>query len=683
METMFFPGSVAIFGVSDAPTNLARTIVENMDRFKFSGTIYLVGGKAGSLDGRSIYADASGMPETPDVAVFLVPVRGLAAAIEDCGKKGVKRIVIETGGFSEFGDDRKYLEEEVLNIAGKWGMEIIGPNCVGIINVENGLIMPFYPVHPKEVKQGPISIISQSGGIIHDLMMLGHMENLGFRKLVSIGNKLMLDESAFLEYFAADPGTAMIGLYLEDIRDGRRFMDLAAAADKPIILLKANRSPEGRKVARLHTAALAGDDRVADEAMRQVGVHRVQSLKEMIDCFKVFFLPLPGGPRLAIMARSGGHAVLAADSVYRYGFQLASFSGRFSGMLSEKTRSGVIKRGNPIDLGDVFDIDLYVEITETALREEGVDGILIAHSYAFGDDSLLTRKFIRRCATLTGKYKKPVMFCIAGHKDDWFAMRNVADLPVFGHPDEALAALSVSYEHSRDRTGRRGRRPRFAASGRKTRTRSRLSPGFTPVQEVFELLKSYGLAVADHRIVNGFEDGIEGARSMGYPVALKSASPGMLHKTESNAVVLGIRDGAALEKAFDRIKKGPFLLQKMALPGCEVILGGRTDPGFGPVVLCGLGGIFAEVYNDVAVRVAPVDAKTAEAMIEEIKGARILKGFRGKGPYDARYLFASIVNISRLLLEHPEIETLDINPLILMSEGEGGLVVDAKAVCVY
>ncbi len=347
-------------------------------------------------------------------------------------------------------------------------------------------------------------------------------------------------------------------------------------------------------------------------------------------------------------------------------------------MLSEKTRSGVIKRGNPIDLGDVFDIDLYAEITETALREKGVDGVLIAHSYAFGDDSLLTRKFIRHCATLTGKYEKPVMFCIAGHKDDWFAMRNVADLPVFSNADDALAALSKSYEHFRNRAAKRGRLLRFAASERKTWMKSRLSPGFTPIQEVFELLKAYGLAVADHSIAKGFKGGLKIARSMGYPVALKSASPDMPHKTEKGAVILDIRDDAGLEKAFDRIKTGPFLLQKMAQPGCEVILGGRMDPEFGPVVLCGLGGIFTEVYNDVAIRVAPVDAETAEAMIEEIKGARILKGFRGKGSYDVKYLIASITNISRLLLDHPEIKTLDINPLILMKEGEGGLVVDAK-----
>jgi acyl-CoA synthetase (NDP forming) len=313
-----------------------------------------------------------------------------------------------------------------------------------------------------------------------------------------------------------------------------------------------------------------------------------------------------------------------------------------------------------------------------ALREEGVDSVLIAHSYAPGDDASLTRKFIRSSSTLTAAYGKPVVFCTIGHKVDWFDLRNVADLPVFGNVDDALASLYMSLEHYRNRTAKR-RPSQFASSGRRAAAQPRLSPGFTPIQDVLGLLKTYGLAAADYRIVEGLEDGLESTRSIGYPVALKSAAPGMLHKTEEGAVILDIRDDAALEKAFGRIRTGPFLLQKMAPPGCEVILGGRTDPVFGPVVLCGLGGIFAEVYDDVAIRVAPVDAETAGAMVDEIKGGRILKGFREKKPYDVQYLIASIVHISRLLLEHPEIRTLDVNPLILMEEGGGGLVVDAKA----
>ena len=431
METMFFPHSLAIIGVSDSPSNVARGILENLDRFTFKGKIYLVGSKKGSLPGRDVFADVSEIPAVPDVAVILIPAPGLPKALESCGKKGIRRIVIESGGFSEFGADREGLEKEILQIAEQWGMKVIGPNCVGIVNIENGLTMPFYSLYPHEAKKGPISIITQSGGLLHDIMMLCHMANLGVSKLVSVGNKLVVDENDLLEYLISDPATGIIGLYLEDISDGRRLMSLAAGTDKPVVLLKSNRSLESREIARFHTSALAGDDRIIDEAMKQAGVHRVENLKEMTDSFKVFLLKPLKGLRLAVVTRSGGHAVLSADSIYRHGFKLASFSGEFFSMLSEKTRAGVIRRTNPVDLGDVFDFNVHLEIAERALREDGVDGLVIVHSYALGLDSEPTQSFIASIAELSKAHDKPVLFCMSGHKEDWFAMRETADFPVF------------------------------------------------------------------------------------------------------------------------------------------------------------------------------------------------------------------------------------------------------------
>ena len=399
-----------------------------------------------------MFADVSEIPEVPDMAVILIPARGLPKTLEACGKKGIDRIVIESGGFSEFGEDRESLEKEILKIAAQWDMKIIGPNCVGIVNIENGLTLPFYPLYPHETKKGPISIIAQSGGLLHDSMMLCHMANLGVNKLVSIGNKLVLDENDFLEYLISDPATDIIGLYLENIRDGRRLMDLAAGTDKPIVLLKSNRSPESREIARFHTSALAGDDRIVDEAMKQAGIHRVENLKEMIDAFKAFSLKPLKGRRLAVIARSGGHAVLSADSVYRHGFKLASFSEEFFSMLSEKTRAGVIRRTNPVDLGDVFDFNVHLEIAERALQEDGVDGVVVVHSYALGLDSEPTKRFITSMTELSKVYEKPIIFCMSGHKEEWFTMRETTDLPVFVHVDEALVALRRSYTHYRNRT---------------------------------------------------------------------------------------------------------------------------------------------------------------------------------------------------------------------------------------
>ena len=465
---MFFPESVAIFGISGSPSNLARVIVENMDRFRFTGTIYLVGNTTGSVTGRPVYADVRDIPEVPDLAVFLIPAHRLAPALEGCAEKGIRRCVIETGGFSEFGEERKSLEAEILNIAANHDMKIMGPNCVGTINVENGLVLPFYPLDPREAKKGSISIISQSGGLIHDIMMACHRENLGMSKCASVGNKLMLDENDFLEYLISDPATKMIGLYLENIRDGRRLMDLASTTGKPVILLKGNRSPGSKEIARFHTSALAGDDVVVDAAMKQAGVHRVQGIKEMVECFKAFSLQAPQGPRLAVIARSGGHAVLAADSAYRYGFGLASFSDEFFAMLSDRTRAGVIRRTNPVDLGDVFDLNVYLEIAEKSLQERGVDGVLMVHSYALDDGAVHTKQFIASCTQLSEKYGKPIVFCTIGHKDDCVSLREGGDMPVFTHVDDALSALSRVIEHFRNRARAAleyGRESRYRGTG--------------------------------------------------------------------------------------------------------------------------------------------------------------------------------------------------------------------------
>jgi acetyltransferase len=455
-------------------------------------------------------------------------------------------------------------------------------------------------------------------------------------------------------------------------------MDLAASTGKPVVLLKANRSPTSKEIARFHTSALAGDDRIVNEAMKQVGVHRVENLREMIDTFKVFSLKPLKGLRLAVVTRSGGHAVLSADSVYRHGFKLASFSEEFFSMLSEQTRAGVIRRTNPVDLGDVFDFNVHLEIIEKALREDGVDGALVIHSYAIGLDSEPTKRFISSVAELSKTSEKPIVFCMAGHKEEWFAMREVTGLPIFMHVDEALTALHRSYTHFKNRTRVPGDHLQTIKYTEKGPITSRLSPGIMSVDEAFDLIKTLGLTVADYRIVKSMEEGLKAASAIGYPLALKTASPDVLHKTEHEAVILDIENEERLVKAFQRIKTGPYLIQRMAPSGCEMIIGGRNDPEFGPVILCGSGGIFVEVYNDVAVRVAPIDEEMARQMTEELKGAIILKGFRGQEPYDVESFTRAIINISRLLTEHPEIKSLDINPFILFTEGRGGVVVDAR-----
>ncbi|MCX5810184.1 MAG: acetate--CoA ligase family protein [Proteobacteria bacterium] len=678
MKRFFFPQSVAVFGVSAARSNLGRIIVENMERFGFKDDLYLIGDRDEKVMGRKIYRNIEEVEVIPDLAVFLIPAAGLPKALDACGRKGIRRAIIESAGFSEFGEEKKALEKEILDVIKQWDIRIVGPNCVGIVNMENGLTLPFYPMHPKDVKQGPVALISQSGGLVHDIIMLSFCENVGVGKLVSIGNKLMLDENDFLEFLIADPATQIIGLYLENIRDGRRFMNLASSTDKPIILLKSNISPSSHKIASFHTSALAGDEQVLDAALKQAGVHRVHNINEMVECFKIFSLPVIKGPKLALMSRSGGHAVLSADAVYRHKFELAEFSDDFFSMVKQKSRAGIIKMTNPLDLGDIFDINFHVEIAEIALRERGVDGLVFIHAYAFGDDVGLTRDFVKTALEISGRCQKPIVFCMISHKDDWFSMKEVADFPIFTDVDQALKMLAKSFEHYTYRSKQTVKSPRPMLRSEYQRLPSSGSSMMMPVQEAFELIKSFQLPVADYAVVKGLEEGIDAAQSIGYPVALKVASSHILHKTEKGGVKLDLKDKKEFQDAFLIMDTEEYLVQKMFLRGYEVFIGGKNDPEFGPVILFGLGGIFVEVYKEIAIRVLPIDENTAKEMVKEVKGASILQGYRGMPPADMRSLTACLVSVSRLLSKHSEIVNLDINPLIVMEEGKGCVVVDAN-----
>jgi len=674
MEKVFFPASVVVFGVSAAPTNLGRNIVLNLQRFGYKGGIYAVGKDNGDVSGVSICRGLEDVPEVPDLAVFLLPARHVPEALEASGRKGIRYAIIESGGFSEFAEQGRDLEKEVLDIARRWGIRVVGPNCISIINLENGLVLPFVPLEDREVKKGNISIVAQSGGVALDCMRLLSYENLGASKMISMGNKLDANENDFLDYLRDDPDTHVIGFYLENVSDGVRFMELARKTDKPLIALKANTSPVSNHAARFHTAALAGDDEVVTAAFRQAGIHRVQNLAEMMESFKVFSLPVIKGPRLALLGRSGGQAVLLADAVHRYGFELAKLSGDFFNHVRQHIRAGVIRMSNPLDMGDIFDIDSYAGIVEKALSEEGVDGVVISHAYVANLEVAPTKRLLEASLSLSQRYGKPVIPCIIPDKHTWFSMKEQAGAFLFEDVDMALKALSRSLWHHRSHAGRvvmgqKAARPRRAPV---------LERGFMKPEDAFAILASCGIPAAEVAVVGTAEEAAKAARRLRYPVALKTADPAVLHKTDKGGVVLGIGGEPELRKALRSMKAKRYLVQKMAPAGTEVIIGARKDNEFGHVILFGLGGILVELLKDTAMRVVPVTAGEAESMILEIKAAGLLKGFRGRGPLDVRALGRCIAGVSRLLVDHPEICNIDINPLILYSKGKGCIAVDAK-----
>ncbi|HTZ39510.1 MAG TPA: acetate--CoA ligase family protein [Syntrophales bacterium] len=676
MEKFFHPQSVVVFGVSPSPTNLARNIIGNLHRFGFHGAVFAVGKDGGEFEGVKIHASVEDVPGIPELAVILLPARHVPEVIEACGRKGIRHAIIESGGFSEYAAQGQDLEKEVLETARRWGMRIVGPNCISIVNLENGLVLPFVPLEDREINKGNISIVAQSGGIALDCMRLLSYENLGANKLISMGNKLDVNENDFLEYLKNDDATRAIGFYLENIADGRGLMRLAGSTDKPLVVLKANTNPASNSAARFHTAALAGDDEVVTAALRQAGIHRVQNLREMMDCFKVFSLPVIKGRRLAVLGRSGGQAVLLADAVHRYGFQLAELSDDFFSHVRQHVRAGVIRMSNPLDMGDIFDIDAYAGIVEKALSEDGVDGVVFSHAYVATFEVGPSRRLLEASIALSHRYGKPVIPCIIPEKHTWFSMKEEARAFLFDDVDEALKALERSLWHHEVHSCKKTQPPSTVAKAKKKL--SVLNGGFMKPSEAFALLASYGIPTAAVAAVNGADEAAKAAKRFRYPVALKTAAPGVLHKTEAGGVVLNIASEKELRKAFRAMKTPNHIVQKMAPAGAEVIIGARKDNEFGHVVLFGLGGIFVELLRDAAMRVVPVTVRDAETMVLEIKGSGLLKGFRGKGPLDVKALSQCIARVSKLLVDHPEIRNIDINPLVLYNKGNGCIAVDAK-----
>jgi len=451
VKKLFYPESIMVVGVSNTPTNLGKNIVQNLERFHFEGPIYLVGKQGGNLNGRKIYTRIEEIDACPDMVVFLIPALYIPEALELCGQKGIHYAVIESGGFSEFADENKRLESNILSIARKQHIRLVGPNCISIINLENGLVLPFVPLDQKRIKSGPISFVAQSGGVVNYSVRLSSCENIGFTKLVSMGNKLDLNENDYLEFLISDPGTKTIGLYLESVSNGRRLMDLVRSTKKPVIVLKSNTNTASNQIARFHTAALAGNDEVASSALSQAGIHRVFTLQELMNAFKIFNLPLIKGANLAIMSRSGGSAVMAADAVQQYGFRIVPFSKSFLSHVRQGARAGVIRMTNPLDLGDVFDLDFYRDVLERALQETEIDGVLFSHSYLPNIDEITTKNLILSAKELSIRYEKPVALCLISDSYEWFKMKKITDFPIFTEPDDALKALAFSLTHYRNK----------------------------------------------------------------------------------------------------------------------------------------------------------------------------------------------------------------------------------------
>jgi acetyltransferase len=686
VDRLFYPKSVVVIGVSENPNNLSRNIVENLFEFQFNGEIFLVGQKEGILFGRRFCTSLEDLREGVDVAVILTPAQTVPGILEGCGKKKIPWAIIESGGFSEYSEEGAALEKEVHRIAKKWGIRMVGPNGIGIINVENGFVVPFVKLKGRVINKGKVSVLAQSGGVSLLYLNLLASANVGIAKVVSMGNKRDLSEVDYLKYLIQDPQTEIIGLYLESLERGRELMELARSTPKPIILHKANIGEGSREIAKLHTSALANDDRVVDAATRQSDIIRAKDFRSFVSAVKILSLPPMKGNNVIALSRSGGIAIVAADSAERYGFRLFPLAKELTGLIHSYFRAKVIQPTTPLDLGDLFDFDLYTKILDQVLRIKEVDGVLFQHGAA-GDEKEPSRRLIHAIKELSFQYQKPVALCYFTDEEELAYVKRTIGYPIFTEPSEAFGALAVSREHDRKQNIPKEKAPIYPAESARVKFLLQKAKGEKRdllLHEAFEVLQAYGIPVADYRVVDRNEDLQKAMAQIEGPVALKIISPKISHKSDVGGVILNIGDLPEAEGAYQEIQRlaegdrSGILVQKMISQGREVILGAKRDPSFGPVVLFGLGGIYVEIFKETSLRVAPINRSEAEEMISELKTSGILKGVRGARPLDIEALVENLLRLSQLMIDFPEIEGVDINPVKVLEKG--AIAVDARIV---
>jgi len=698
VRSLLSPASVAVIGASRQVGSIGHAIFSNVLFSGYTGVVYPVNPSARSILGVRCYPTVLDIPDEVELAVVVVPCAEAETVLQACGEKGIKGAIIISAGFAEVGEEGKKRENALKAIANRYHLSLIGPNCFGVINADPSVRFnaTFGRVMPKP---GNIAFISQSGAIGAAALEYVQAQNIGISKFISVGNKADISENDLLAFLGSDPKTSVILLYLEDLENPKRFIELASQITgdlpkpKPILAIKSGRTIEGAKAAASHTAALAGTDETYEFLFEQSGVFRVDTLEELFDYALAFSTqPLPRGNRLTIITNAGGPGIIATDTAVRSGLTLPEPPPPTLQKLREILPATASFR-NPIDLiGDAKE-DRYEVVLKSVLQSDSTDSILvICTPHIATDSSAIARSIVH----LAKESTVPVLTSFMATQDigPTLQILDNAGIPNYRFPESAVRALALMSRYAwwlhRPRTPVRvfsDIRPESARQiiqqVRKEKRR------FLPEPETYKILESYGFPIPPYALTEDEDSAVKFAQKIGYPVVLKIVSPQIIHKVDLGGVVLNIRNSRMLKQAYQHLLKrvqsalpdAPIwgvMVQKMISGGKETILGMRKDPHFGPLLMFGLGGIYVEAFKDVTFRIAPIRELGAQRMITEIKGYSILRGFRGEPPSDIPKIVECLERLSQLAMEITEVDELDINPLLVMPEGQGAFVVDAR-----
>jgi acetyltransferase len=694
LDFIFKPKSIALVGASADEKKIGHAILKNLITQGYTGKVFPINPNSKEILGLRCYPSVSKVEENIDLAVIVVPAKVVPSVVKECGEVGVKGVVVISAGFKETGEEGARLEQEVVELVKKYGMRMVGPNCLGVINVEIGMNATFAPDIPPK---GRVSFFSQSGALGVALIDWAIGSGFGLGKFVSFGNKADLNETDFLEYFGQDADTDIILGYIEDVKDGRRFIKVATevAKKKPVIIIKSGTTEAGARAVSSHTGALAGSDRAFTEAFRKAGVIRVEGIKELFEVAEIFkSRKFPTGEKLLIVTNAGGPGIIAADTAEKNGLKLYPLTKESIDFLAERLPPTAALY-NPVDvIGDATS-ERYLFVLEKAVFDPNVDGICVILTPQATTDVENVAKVVVEKAKKT---EKPFVCCFIGGpkvKQGTFHLKQ-NDIACYDDPVTAIKAYTKLVYYAKHKNRGEDEFVRFPIPDEVKKEISLIlealrDAGVTVIGEEnsMKILSLYGIEFPKKGFAKTSDEAVKVAEKIGYPVVMKVSSPNIVHKTDVGGVKIGLKDEKEVREAFleitinvQRAMPSAYIkgvnIYEMVAGGKEVILGVTYDYTFGHMVMFGLGGVYVEVLKDVSFRIVPVSKSEAYEMLNEIKGIKLLEGVRGEKPSDKEDLVDKIFRLSQLVEDFPIIKEIDINPYLVKEKG--GVALDARII---
>ncbi|ACI20838.1 acetate--CoA ligase alpha subunit [Thermodesulfovibrio yellowstonii] len=693
IDFIFNPSSIAVVGASQEEKKVGNAVLKNLIN-GYTGKIYPVNPGRTEILSLPCYPSVSAIPDRVDLAIIVIPAKAVADSLKDCAKAGVKGVVVITAGFKEVGGDGVAREKEIVEIVRSAGIKMVGPNCLGVMNTKNKMNASFAAELPPE---GRVAFFSQSGALGVAIIDWAIENNFGFSKFVSFGNKADLNETDFLEYFAKDPDTDVILGYIEDVIDGKRFIEIAKEVTKikPVILIKSGATEAGARAASSHTGALAGSDRAFTEAFRKTGIIRTSGIQELFDTAEMFISrKTPKGRKLLIITNAGGPGIIAADTADRLGIKLDPMTRTSIDTIAEKLPS-TASLYNPVDIIGDATSERYKIVLDQAIKDNSVEGICVILTPQAVTDVDNIADVVISSANNTDK---PVFATFIGGQRVRNAINKLKGfrIPCFTDPSIAIHAYRklvdfVQLKSKEISDELQIKIPEQNIEEVKKIIQSLQSQGVSEIggEEAMQILSLYGFSFPERALAKTPMEAVAIAERIGYPVVMKVSSPHILHKTDVGGVKLNLNNDKAVYNAFVEITTNVkrvmpdayiegIMIYEMVTGGKEVIFGVSYDRTFGHMIMFGLGGIYVEVLKDVSFRIVPVSEQEALEMITEIKGSKILDGVRGEKPYDKTDIANCIRKLSKLVMDFPIIKEIDINPYMVFNNG--GIGLDARII---